>query len=275
MIPSRSRVKIWLGTALDLVFPALGRDISSGVSPERYIRLKRCIIHSRTVRARQRGDTDALQKVLSDGWRINNAESFYDKFTDRFDHWFLGPHYETIDELRTLAQKTQFNRLIEIGCGDGRVLEHCAVVLPDITQAIGIDINPMIIERNRQVFSDNPHLSFTSADASDWLDANMQDGTIVMTYGGVMEYFSSAALSSMFKAIAIHDRVAVALVEPVDPDHDLANDLKSHTFGSENSLSHNHAALLSETGFRIVFSKALSMGGVSWMMILAEKRSPP
>ncbi len=268
---SRSRLKVWLGSALELALPGLARDIGSGANPERFVRLKRCIIHSRTVRARQKGDAGTLQGVLFDSWRIDRAGNFYDKFTDRFDRWFLGPHHEIVDQLQELSRKTQFDTLIEIGCGDGRVLEHCVAALPDIRHAVGIDINPAIIERNRENFRDNPRLSFTAADASTWLAENMGDGTIVLTYGGVMEYFSAPALSSMFRTIAKHDRVAVALVEPVDPAHDLVGDPASRPFGQESSFSHNHAALLGGAGFRIVFSKTLHLGGAFWMMMLAEK----
>ena len=272
---SRSHLKVWLGSALESAFPGIASDIGSGANPERFVWLKGCIIHSRTVRARQLGDASTLQGVLFDYWRIDRAESFYDKFTDRFDRWFLGLHHEIVDELQALSRKTRFDSLIEIGCGDGRVLEHCVAALPDIRHAVGIDINPAIIERNRETYRDNPRLSFNAADASTWLAENMQDGTIVLTYGGVMEYFSAAALSSMFRTAATHDRVTVALVEPVDPAHDLVNDPESRPFGQESSFSHNHGALLGGAGFRIVFSKTLHLGGVSWMMMLAEKSRKP
>lgn len=266
---SRSRLKLWLGSGLETLMPELSRDIATGANPSRFVWLKSCILYARTIRAQQKGDAGTLQKVLFDNWRIDRADSFYDKFTDRFDRWFLGPHHEIVDQLQALSRKTRFESLIEIGCGDGRVLEHCVAALPDIRRAVGIDINPAIIARNRETFRDNSLLSFTAADASTWLAEHMQDGTIVLTYGGVMEYFSAAALSSMFRSIAKYDRVAVALVEPVDPTHDLQTDPDSHTFGEENSFSHNHRVLLGGAGFEIAYSTTVQLGGVTWAMMIA------
>ena len=84
-----------------------------------------------------------------------------------------------------------------------------------------------------------------------------------------MEYFSAETLTSMFTRLAQHGPAAVALVEPVDPSHDLARDAASHAFGQENSFSHNHEKLLVRAGYRVIFRKTLRLGGASWMMLLA------
>lgn len=58
-----------------------------------------------------------------------------------------------------------------------------------------------------------------------------------------MEYFSFETLTKVFCQLAKPHPAAVALVEPVDPDHDLLNDPASYAFGQENSFSHNHESL--------------------------------
>ena len=140
---------------------------------------------------------------------------------------------------------------------------------------IGVDINPVIIARDRVDFAPNPRLQFLSADASVWLAQNAKAGTILLTYGGVMEYFADTTLTAMFATLAQHHPAAVALVEPVDPAHDLAQDAASHAFGQENSFSHNHEKLLQAAGYHVMFRKTLSLGGASWVMLLATTTAHP
>lgn len=141
--------------------------------------------------------------------------------------------------------------------------------MPEVHDFIEIDINAGIIARSKINFAQNPKLQFLSADASVWLRENAKSGSILLTYGGVMAYFSAETLAKMFRQLAKHHPAAVALVEPVDPDHDLLHDPASHAFGQENSFSHNHESLLLGEGYKTVFRKELRIGGVSWVMLLA------
>ena len=130
-------------------------------------------------------------------------------------------------------------------------------------------MNPVIIARDRADFAQNHRLQFLAADASVWLQDTAGPGTILLTYGGVMEYFSAETLSAMFGTLAQYRPAAVALVEPVDPDDNLARNAASHAFGSENSFSHNHKRLLEAAGYDVTSHKSLDLGGVSWVMLLA------
>ena len=245
------------------------RDLDQDRHSGRFLKLKRWILYARTARARARGDAGALQKSLFQFWRTDTADTYFDKYLDRHEKWFLGPHHEIVDQLAALARGGSYTRLIEVGCGNGRVLEHCAAVMPEVPEFIGVDINPTIIERDRVDYAQNPRLQFMAADASSWLEKTAQPGTILLTYGGVMEYFSASTLVTMFKTLARKGPAAVALVEPVDPAHDLSRNPASHAFGQENSFSHNHEALLREAGYRVIFRKTLRLGGASWVMLLA------
>ena len=167
-----------------------------------------------------------------------------------------------------------YTRLVEVGYGAGRVLEHCTSAMPEVKGFIGVDINPVIVARNKANFAQNPRLQYLSADASGWLQQNGQPGTILLTYGGVMEYFSVDTLTAMFCTLSQHPPSAVALVEPVDPAHNLANDAVSHAFGQENLFSHNHEKLLKAAGYQVVFVKTLRVDGISLVMLLATTRQP-
>lgn len=274
MALARKTLKLWVGSVVEVLAPWIRRDLDTGNHSGRSVKLKRWILYARTARARARGDAGALQGSLFQFWRADTADAYFDRYLDRYQKWFLGPHHEIVDRLAELARSGEYSRLIEVGCGAGRVLEHCAATMPEMQSFIGVDINPVIVARNKMEFAQNPRLQFLAADASVWLQDASQPGTILLTYGGVMEYFSAETLSAMFGTLAQHRPAAVALVEPVDPDHDLAQDAASHAFGQENSFSHNHEKLLQAAGYTVVFRKALQLGGVSWVMLLATARLP-
>lgn len=265
----KETIKVWAGTVLEVLAPWAMQGLDTNQRSGRFLKLKRWILHARTARAKARGDAEALQKGLFQFWHTDTADSYFDKYLDRHEKWFLGPHHEIVGQLSALTRLGTYTRLIEVGCGNGRVLEHCAAAMPEVPEFIGVDINPTIIDRDRVKYAQNPRLQFLTTDASVWLEKTAQPGTILLTYGGVMEYFSAATLGGMFKALAQKSPAAVALVEPVDPDHDLVNDAASHAFGQENSFSHNHEKLLQAAGFTVVFRKTLRLGGASWAMLLA------
>lgn len=275
MAYSQHLIKFWGGSLFELLLPAVRRDLATDQHSGRFLRAKRWILYARATRARRRGDTAALQKNLFQYWHADTSDVYFDRYEERFQQWFMGPHHEIVDQLARLAKSGAYTRLVEVGCGSGRVLEHCAAMMPEVPLCIGVDINPSIIDRDRAHYAANPRLQFLAADASEWLAKTAQPGTILLTYGGVMEYFAPETLVAMFRDLAAHGPAAVGLVEPVDPAHDLAHDSASHAFGDEHSFSHNHAQLLRQAGYEIRFSKALTLGLQSWIMLVATAPKPP
>jgi SAM-dependent methyltransferase len=266
---SRETIKLWTGHLLEVIAPWVTRDLDKDLHSGRFIKLKRWILYARTARARARGDMTALQKSLFQFWRADTADDYFDRYLDRHQKWFLGPHHEIMDHLAVLSRTGNYKQLIEVGCGAGQVLEHCAATMPEVHDFVGVDINPVVIARDQARFSKNAKLQFVCAEAATWLHQTARPGTILLTYGGVMEYFSASTLTAMFQTMARHGPAAVAFVEPVDPDHDLVNDAASHPFGPENSFSHNHEKLLEAVGFQTVFRKSLNLGGQYWVMMVA------
>ncbi|NJM84102.1 MAG: class I SAM-dependent methyltransferase [Tabrizicola sp.] len=262
------------GSFLEFACPAAVRELDSNIRSGRYLKAKRWILHARTERAKRRGTAEDLQKSLFQTWQTDVSDGYFEQYLDRFQKWFLGPHHEIVDELATLSRSGRYHRLVEVGCGAGRVLEHLSKAMPEVPSFIGVDINEGIVARNQTEYAADPRLTFLAADAAIWLKETAMPGTILMTYGGVMEYFSAETLTALFKSLAANGPAAVALVEPVDPGHDLEGDTASHVFGGENSFSHNHAHLLRQAGYRIRFRKTLDLGLVSWIMILAETEHP-
>lgn len=266
----RDRLRVLVGGVAELVLPALAREIDEGRSSGRALRLKRAIVHSRLRRGEWRNDPAAMEQALQAYWRSDERAGFYTAFVARFDDWFRGPHYRLVDALAAaVAANPRFVRLVEVGCGDGRALVHIAERLPGLQELVGLDLNAHIIARNVRVHRNRPRLRFVQADARRWLAEETRDGTILFSYGGVLEYISQPELAAIFARLGGHRDTAVALVEPVDPRHNLTSDAGSHPHGVERSFSHNHRALLAAAAFTIRFAEELTVHGIRWMMIVA------
>jgi SAM-dependent methyltransferase len=267
----RSLARTILGTSMEFLRPGIARDLDRGARRGENLRAKTWIVHARLRRARMRGDTGAAQAALAQYWQADTGDFFYDRYRDRFDAWFHGPHQVLIDQLAQVADRMALRDLVEIGCGDGRALVHCAARMPGLARLTGIDINAPIIARNIAAHSADPRLSFAHGDAAGWLAAHPVAGRALLSYGGVMEYFAPDTLRAIFAGLAAHAPAAVALCEPVAPDHDLATQTASRMFGQESSFSHNHAHLLRAEGFDIHWQEDAAHGGVRWMMLLATR----
>lgn len=266
----RERLVVLVGAVAELILPGLAREIDEGRNGGQALKLKRAIVKTRLRRAERRNDTAAMEQALQSYWRSGANESFYTAFVARFDSWFLGPHYPLVEALAgVVAANPNFDRLVEVGCGDGRALAHLAERLPRLRELVGLDLNARIIEQNVRVHGDRPRLRFVQADARRWLAEETHDGTILFSYGGVLEYVSEPEVAAIFARLGRHRDTAVALVEPLDARHDLTSDTASHNHGIERSFSHNHRALLMSAGFTIRFAEELTVDGFRWTMILA------
>ena len=280
----RTLVRTLAGTVLEFVRPALARELDHGRAtpaaeghsppavPQQAERAKALIRHARLQWALWRGDPAAIEAQLVSGWRDVSRDGYYDVYADRFAAWFFGPHQPLMQRLLDTLPALGVRELVEIGCGDGRALEHCAAHLPTLDRFVGIDINAEIIARNRLDASADARIEYVVGDAGSWIAAHPQSHRALLSYGGVMEYFAPATLRALFRTLATHPPSVVALCEPVDPAHDLARDTASRSFGVERSFSHHHAHLLRDAGFEIAWRDEVHDGGVRWMMLVATRR---
>lgn len=267
----KQRMRAAAGRFAALVFPGLTRQVRRGEIGGRRQWLKRIIASSELARLDDRGDAVLVQRALTGRWTSENMPThYYDKFAARFEKMFQGPHARIVDWLTAHASGTTMSQVIEIGCGDGRALAALADSVPGVPHWVGVDINSEIIARNRITYADHEALEFVASDAVEWLSDHTLPGTLLMTYGGVMEYIAPGTLSEWFMLLKAKGGNGVLLVEPVDPRHDLARDPTSHVWGQEQSYSHNHRILLENAGFRIVEAAETTAGGYRWCMILAD-----
>ena len=266
----KSGLKVLLGRCAEALFPSAVRDLEDGANPDHRSRTKKLILFARMNRARKSGNLNQSEDALHQYWQTDFAHDFYDRFQDRFGKWFYGVHYPAIERLVRYANETGATRVVEIGCGDGQALDHISQKITGAQQFIGIDINPRIVEENKLRFASNPKLEFLSGNAIDWIRNNLISETLFYSYGGVLEYFSEESLTELLTLLNLQKGVAIALVEPVDPEHDMTLVQDSHLFGEESSFSHNYRYLLESCGFQIAFEDEVSTGKIRWVMMLAH-----
>ena len=198
-----------------------------------------------------------MQAALGDLWRTPAGDEYHVHHSGDVHAMFRARHQFLLTDFRVAALDAgqPFSRLVEIGCGVGRLLGDCQVACPGIASFVGLDLNPYAIERARFEADPATNLHFEQAEAVSWLEKHPVPGTVLVSYNGVMEYLSRDAVSRILTELARHPPAAVLICEPVAPDHDLERDVHSYPFGAERSFSHNHEALLKEAGFRIVTAR--------------------
>ena len=270
MFSLKAHAKRTLGHISVFSFPTLTRKIRAGNIGGSQRRLKRLIAETELSRLNAKGESARVEHALTRRWTAENLPpNYYDTHADRFERMFNGPHARIIPWLRSFALKTGVDHVIEVGCGDGRALAAMSRNIPQIARWSGLDINAAVTAQNQKTYADQTALNFVSADAAEELDAHLGEGALLMTYGGVMEYFAPETLSKWFDLVARKGGMGVLLTEPVNPAHDLRSDPASHIWGFESSYSHNHRFLLEKAGYRIVESAEETTEGHRYVMILA------
>lgn len=254
---------------LEWTRPGLARRIAAGDPTAVSSRAGRMILRAQARRAARDGDWAVLASRLAAFWRSAEGDRFYDAYAERGAQWFRGAHAPWAEAVCACASRDAYQHLVEIGCGDGRVLAHFAARLPRMRRLTGLDLNASIIARNRTRFVDDLRLSFESVDAADWLDTRAESGLFVTAYGGVFEYFPPDQLERLFKCVAAQPPSAIALVEPLADDFDPAN-ASSRAGGIESSFSHPYRRMLEAAGFTIRFEQEARTEN-RWVMLVAER----
>jgi SAM-dependent methyltransferase len=276
----KQALSLMVGAVADAAMPGLGRDMEAGRNRTHAAGLKRAILKSRVRRAQASKDTDRVQEALAAFWLGASGDQFHAEWgRASFEH-FRDNHSGLIDVLDNFVRTSGlgFSRIVEVGCGAGDALAYCAEQLPWVVQGVGIDINAGAIDRANGAQPPGSRLSFVCTDPADWLAAHPQAGTVMLSNGGVLEYFSQEGVDRLLAALALRRPAAVLLVEPLDGGHDLGRQLDSYTFnsvgaaGAEITFSHNHRARLQHAGFEVVFAEETRLLEVRGMMMLAVLR---
>lgn len=250
-----------LGRAAEIALPRLAREIDESRNTDRAAKIKNAILYARLRQAVRRGDTASMDNAVAAFWNSPYGARYHASHIEARFQGFKDKHVKAIDALAEYiaASGAPLARLVEIGCGYGRVLPECASRLPTITQAIGLDINAAVIAHAIQEHAVDPRLSFFAVDAREWLEAHPQPGTVMLSNNGVLEYFTPASVDRLYQTLAGMRPAAAVLVEPLAVDHDLDRQVESRPAPRRDSFSHNHRYRLQKAGFRIEFEEEAAL----------------
>jgi len=197
-------------------------------------------------------DYDALAEFHHNYWS-NQGDSFFSEIEDRFEKSFLPDCAFIFDRLKEELQKEAeaYNTLVEIGTGNGKVLEYLNSEFPEIEKFIGIDLSQKQIENNKKQYQQNTKLEFAASDGFEWIKEHGCGNTVFVTNGGVLEYFTEERLLAFLKAINKLGKIYFVAIEPNDIEHNFETNPNSQTYGSEHSFSHNYPELFKNAGFNL------------------------
>lgn len=254
-------VQLIVGRIAEIGLPFLGREIDESRNPERAARIKKAILYARRRHAVRRGDTAMMDNAVAAFWKGPYAARYHASHIEARFQGFKNNHVKAIDALAEYIAATgvPLTRLVEVGCGDGKVLAECAGRLPTVTHAIGLDINAAVIAHAIREHADDLNLSFLNVDAREWLEGHPQAGTIMLSNNGVLEYFTPDSVDRLYQTLAGMRPAAAVLVEPLANDHDLDRQSESYPAPPWDWFSHNHHHRLEKAGFRVLFDEETSL----------------
>lgn len=144
-----------------------------------------------------------------------------------------------------------YKTLVEIGTGNGRVLDYLSTRFKEIDKFIGIDLSEKQTNINKEQYEDNSKLEFIVSDAFDWVDKYGQGNTIFITFMGVLEYFTEQRLQEFLIKLHNLGKIIFVAIEPNGADHDFDKNPNSQVYGPERSFSHNYPKLFKNSGFEL------------------------
>ncbi|MES2659710.1 MAG: class I SAM-dependent methyltransferase [Verrucomicrobiota bacterium] len=283
-LPLHRRLKGVIGNVLIALRPQLSAAVKAAPFRENWPATGKLIRNGHLLNAVAEKDHALICHFLSDFWTSQASDDFYTGLSHRYETLFLRHHEAIVAETDNAILKVggNFQQLIEIGAGDGKIIEHFSRRLTAIPAFHAVDINGAQVANNRRVYADNPALSFHHADAKQWVADHAVPGTVLLANGGVLEYFTRPELESLLRDLAGKcSPCVIAITESMGTDHDLELEAKTYPYGLELSLSHNYLALLRECGFTIEFINdrltATEEFGVAerWLQVVAFSQPPP
>ncbi len=198
-------------------------------------------------------DHNTIAEQNRNFWSNNKASELFMETEDTFNTDFLPNCTFIFDLLKNELSKgsQKFNTLVEIGTGNGDVLNYLSLEFPDIKRMVGIDLSDYQIELNKEKFKRNKRLEFVAADAFDWVKTHGHSNTVFVSSRGVLEYFLEHRLQEFLNEINQLGYTYFIAIEPNGADHDFETQLHTQLYGNEPSFSHNYPNLFKNAGFKL------------------------
>jgi hypothetical protein len=266
----RNLLKTTIGSLAEGLIPSIAKDLDGGVTNGKNIFLKRMAFYARMKKAIKSEDPDYIDQISQQWWTGDIAGHFYGKYsahTNRFQELFLQHFSWSVEGPIALEKRFPYKSFVEFGCGDGAVLQHIAQKIDGIDDFIGLDINSLIIEKDRLTAKD--HCSYICCKIQDFFKTQKIRPFNAFTFGGVLEYLSPRDLSQ-FYADLNRSGCGITLFEPLSSDPSASRKGGSSFIGSEVVyFDHDHSAYLSKSGFEIIEERIINLMSYRWLYVVA------
>jgi len=210
--------------------------------------------------AEKNEDFNMLAEYHEKFWKETGRKYFSNKENVLKDFFLPNclPVFEALQVL--LKDKSQYyHTMVEIGTGNGDVLDYLSTKFSQIKRFVGIDLSIEQINYNKKKYEQNIKLEFVATDGFDWIKENGNSNMIFFTSGGVLEYFTEQRLQKLFYYLNKLDSTIFVAIEPIGVNIDFTKNPSSQPYGPERSFSHNYARLFQNAGFNLWFeSKTLN-----------------
>ncbi|MFP4846277.1 class I SAM-dependent methyltransferase [Winogradskyella sp. PE311] len=197
-------------------------------------------------------DYDKLSQLHKTYW-TKQGDDFVNHTQNKLANTNL-PAYKSILEVlnkQVTDGSIKFNKLVEIGTGNGSVLNYLSSEFLSIDHFVGIDLSSEQTIINKETYNNNSKLDFVAGDVLEWIEHQEKGDMVFLTFRGVLEYFTQRQLADFFKKLNDLGNIIFFAIEPTDSNHNYEEHPGSKVYGFEASFSHNHKKLFEEAGFNI------------------------
>ncbi|NDP28508.1 MAG: class I SAM-dependent methyltransferase [Flavobacterium sp.] len=263
-------IKNIVGKVLLAVFPKKAVRLERRgltIMNSKYSLIERQMRNAILKKAESKNNFDKLSKIHNNYWANQGKDVF--SWNNSFTANFLPNCTFLLDIVKEklFENEIQFDTLVEIGTGNGDVLNYLASNFPEIDKFIGIDLSTEQIKINQEKYKENVRLEFVNSDAFEWVKKEGRKNTIFMTSNGVFEYFTEQQLREFIEYTNGLGQVLFVVIEPTVADHNFEQNPNSTIYGVEKSFSHNYAKIFPDYGFELIHhSKKLLNPGDGYEM---------
>lgn len=266
--PLKRQLKKLVGRLALLSSPATKEALLAGKPPENS--RERAALAAIVMQLKERNEVEKLAELHRKVWASNATQGYYQLTASRVRSMYALLREDIYQSLSSLMQRNGYDTLIELGCGEGVVLDDLSTKFgKDIGRFVGIDINKAQIETNQSVYASNPKLEFIAGDLTSVIASVKGSGKIFLTFGGVLEYLTERELLSLLEDIGAEKNCALLLYEPITAGFDPRTAQHSILYGSESSFSHPYHVFLKKTGFQIESERLVESGDTNWLFLSA------
>ncbi len=167
-----------------------------------------------------------------------------------------------IDFLEDFIRENKVNRLIDLGCGDFRIMKQVIDKNPDI-HFIGIDIVPKLISHNQNMFGSNK-VQFVCLDA---ITDELPNGDLIIIRQ-VLQHLSNIQVQLILKKLSHYK---YALISEHLPFENIIPNIDKRA-GSKNRLFFNSGVFVDKPPFSVKARKVFEFEDTDYMDLKGKMR---